>query len=130
MAKIQRKIVYPHRTTLIDDQVCDVCDEQGVHFTGVALRPYIGLWACNGESCMEKVMSWLEANTMSNEALLQELGDLVYVQRSGGRKESGWSIRGDAYRENVDGPFWVLVRDNKRRRSKCVTLDKLRSWNT
>jgi hypothetical protein len=75
-------------------------------------------------------MSWLEANTMSNEALLQELGDLVYVQRSGGRKESGWSIRGDAYRENVDGPFWVLVRDNKRRRSKCVTLDKLRSWNT
>lgn len=128
MANAQQKIVYPHRTSLLEAQTCDVCDEQGDHFLGVTNQPYVGLWICKVPKCEEQAKSWLDEATMSHKDLSDEFGAWVYVQRSNGRKESGWIIRGDAYQDEENGPFWVSVRD-KHRRSKCVTLDKLRSWN-
>ena len=52
--------------------------------------------------------------------------DYIYEYKDG----SGWKIKGDAYRESEETPYWILVRDDKRRRSKCVTLDVLRQWNS
>jgi len=128
MADVRKKIVYPHRTHLLKEQSCDVCDEQGDHLLGVYKQPYIGLWICNMPACEEVAKSWLNGTTVDHEILLKEFGSWVYVQRSNGMKESGWIIHGDAYQEEENGPFWVSVRD-KHHRSKCVTLDLLRSWN-
>ena len=50
MADVRKKIVYPHRTHLLEAQFCDVCDEQGDHLLGVYKQPYIGLWVCNDSS--------------------------------------------------------------------------------
>lgn len=128
MANIQQKIVYPHRTPLLDTQNCDVCDSTGNHFLRVRDRSYVGLWICSSFSCKEQAHSWLAKSTISLDVLSKEFGEWVYVQRSNGRKESGWIICGDAYQDEANGPFWVTVKD-KHHRSKCVTLERLRSWN-
>jgi hypothetical protein len=128
MADAQKKIVYPHRTHLLEEQTCDVCDEPGDHLLGVSKQPYMGLWICKVPECKERAKSWLHDTTMNHKTLFDEFGPMVYVQRSNGRKESGWIIQGDAYQDEENGPFWVSVKD-KHRRIKCVTLAKLRSWN-
>jgi len=128
MTEVGKKIVYPHRSSLLEDQSCDVCDGKGNCFLRVTNQPYIGLWTCNIPDCKERATSWLDKTTLDRETLSKEFGEWVYVLRSNGKKESGWIIYGDAYQDEVGGPFWVSVKD-KYRRSKCVTLDTLRSWN-
>ena len=88
-------------------------------------HPYVGMQVCNNQRCNEVAQSWLALNTITNESLKKEFGDWVYICRTNGKKESGWKIKGDAYRESEETPYWILVRDDKRRRSKCVTLDVL-----
>lgn len=125
---MQKMIVYPHRRSLIGTKTCDACDKKGSNFLKVIGQPFIGIWICDKNSCNERALSWLDKTTITNKCLLEEFGDWIIVQRSNGKQESGWTIQGDAYQDEENGPFWVLVRD-KHRRSKCITLDTLRSWN-
>ena len=104
------------------------CKDEGSRFFTVTNWDYLGVWACKQEACQKQAQDWLSDNTVSHSDLLTEFGGWVYVIRNNGKKESGWSIQGDAYREVEEGPYWILVKD-KHHRSKCVTLDKLRYWN-
>ena len=129
MANIREEIVYPHKRVLIGKQQCDVCNNEGAKFISVNNKAYTGLWTCGDRVCMKQITSWINRSIINNNLLIEELGDLIYVRRSNDKKESGWTIEGDAYQEEKGGPFWVMVRNNKKRKSKCVTLEKLRSWN-
>jgi hypothetical protein len=128
MANIQEEKIYPRRRVLISSQLCVVCDNKSVKFICVANNAYIGFWTCGDHACMKQIKSWIKRISISNDLLIKELGDQVYVRRSNGRKESGWTVEGDAYQEEKGGAFWVMVR-NKRRQSKCVSLEMLRAWN-
>ena len=117
--------------TLLNEKSCDVCKiECNPLILNVKDHPYIGMQVCDSQDCKKVAQSWLTLNTITNKSLQEEFGDWVYIHRTNGKKESGWTIKGDAYRESEETPYWILVRDNKRHRSKCVTLDVLRQWNS
>ena len=122
-------MVYPHRITLLHEKTCDVCAQSsGSCVVGVNAHPYVGLQSCEDDSCLNTAKEWLKMSTKTNKELKAELGEWVYVERSNGRKESGWRIEGSAYQEKSTGPYWVRVKD-KKRHNKCVTLETLRVWN-
>ena len=121
-------MIYPHRRHLIGKNTCDACKDIGRNFLRVNGQNFKGLWICESNPCKKIVLEWLDKATISNSSLVEELGKNIYVYRSNGRKESGWQIEGDAYQDEYNGPFWVSVKD-KYRRSKCITLSTLRSWN-
>jgi hypothetical protein len=129
MDNVQEEIVYPHRRVLLGKQQCDVCNNKGVQFISVNNKEYTGFWTCGDQSCIQQIKYWINRSIISNNLLIEELGDIVYVRRSNNRKELGWTIEGDAYQEEKGGHFWVIVRNNKKHQSKCVTLEKLRDWN-
>ena len=124
------KIVYPHRINLIEKKVCDACQEKTAsRLLGIPAHPYIGLQSCDQPSCAETCQEWIDTCTMSVDDLRTEFGEWVYVIRSNGKQESGWWIKGSAYQDKDGGPHWVRLCDKRKRLSKCVTLDVLRSWN-
>ena len=128
MTTIQHKKVYPHRLSLFNKGFCDVCgDKESKRNLSVRKHDYVGFNVCNDENCNLVSQIWLEEKTISNKNLRKEIGDIFYVKRTNGRKESGWEIRGDSYQEFEDGPYWVLV--SKKSKSKCITLEMLRKWN-
>lgn len=130
MTSIHRRLVYPHRITLINNSVCDVCEEEkGNNFMRVNNNDYIGIQTCDKEECKSLGSRWIEESIISSETLKKEFGDKLYVLRSSGKKESGWEIQGNAYRDGDDSPFWVFVRKEKLRQTKCVSIHSLRSWN-
>tara|TARA_Y100000389_G_scaffold129747_1_gene127207 strand:+ start:909 stop:1286 length:378 start_codon:yes stop_codon:yes gene_type:complete len=120
------KIVYPHRKSLFTQQ-CDVCNSRGHDFIPVNTRSYIGLWVCNKENCINKAKSWINTATIDKKELQKQFGNWVYVQRSNGTEESEWLIVSNAVKEKHDGPYWLYV--SKKHKTKCVTLEKLKSWN-
>jgi len=113
------RLVYPHRITI--NSVCDVClEEKGNNFNKVNRDDYIGIQTCDNEECKSLGSIWLEESVISCEKLKEEFGDKLYVHRSNGKKEFGWEIQGNAYRDGDDSPFWVNVRQQKRR--KCYIV--------
>ena len=123
-----KRLVYPHRIT--NNSVCDVCiKEKGNNFIKVNNGDYIGIQTCDNEECKSLGSIWLEESVISCEKLKEEFGDKLYVLRSNGKKEFGWEIQGNGYRDSDDSPFWVIVRQEKLRQSKCVSIVSLRIWN-
>ena len=130
MTSIHRRLVYPHRMTLIDKGLCDVCEEKsGNNRLRVNKNAYIGIQTCDDDECKALGLRWMEESIISQEKLMKEFGDHVYVLRSSGKKESGWEIQGNAYRDGDDSPLWVMVRNRKHHQSKCVSIATLRQWN-
>ena len=127
---ISQRLVYPHRMTLINNESCDVCEEKkSDNFMRVNKNSYIGIQTCNNEECKSLGLQWMDESVISEENLRKEFGNKFNVLRSSGKKESGWEIQGNAYRDGDNSPFWVFVRQEKRRQSKCVSIISLRQWN-
>ena len=127
----EKFIVYPHRVNFLDEKICDVCgSSQGITLTSLKARPYMGLYSCDSIMCRSTAKWWLHSSTKTNKALRLEFGEWVYIRRSTGVTESGWTIEGPAYQEEAEGPFWVHVCDKRGKSRKCVTLQTLRNWNS
>jgi len=127
---IRQRLVYPHRMTLINNGTCDVCEEKkSENFIRVNKNTYIGIQTCKDDECKSLGLEWVKESVITVENLRKEFGEKFYVLRSSGKKESGWEMQGNAYRDGDDSPFWVFVRHEKRRQSKCVSIVELRRWN-
>ena len=127
---IRQQLVYPHRLSLINNGICGVCGEKkSENFIHVNKNSYIGIQTCKNDNCKSLGLEWMKTSVITIENLRKEFSDDFYVIRSSGKKESGWEIHGNAYRDEYESPFWVFVRHEKRRQTKCISIDKLRLWN-
>jgi hypothetical protein len=123
------ELVYPHRLTLLKRGKCDVCHSKGRELVRANALHYFGWETCNNEQCNKTIQNWYCKTSIPYDKLREQFGEWVYVQRKGGKFESGWVITSDANQENAGGPFWVRVKHNKRHLSKEVQLEDLRKWN-
>jgi hypothetical protein len=124
-------LIYPHRITPFAENFCDVCkDNIATKFICVGDIPFIGLQHCTNIECINKAKMWLTSSTINMDKLKETYGETIIIQRSNGKKESGWKVCSDAYKEDSNGPFWVKVKDNTKRNSKYISLPFLQAINS
>lgn len=123
--------VYPHRIKKFSDKKCDVCNECcSTKFISVEGVPYKGLQYCaNNTMCENTAKDWFHKATIKKDKLIYQYGESVSIIRTNGSREFGWKICSDAFRDEKDGLFWVIVYDRTENLMKSVALDSLRDWN-
>lgn len=125
---MQKKIVYPHHIPFIGKNFCDICKKVGTKTYTIPYSKYKGLVACDNSDCRNSVKTCLLKTTIPLAELIEELGEIVNVDRSNGNLETGWRLTSYAYRDEENGPFWVFVSKNEM--TKCITLENLRRLNS
>jgi len=123
-------LVYPHRLTFLKKGKCDVCDKKGSELVRINTEHYFGWETCDSNACNQTIQKWYADTSKPIDKLVEQLGELVYIQRSNGRLESNWAITSDAHKETENGPYWVQVKYQTKLLFKTVQLSDLEKWNS
>lgn len=123
------QLIYPHRVTFLNRGKCDVCQNKAHTLINTNTNHFFGWESCNNHICNEQIQKWYEDTTISIDNLIERFGKEIFVLRSTGLKEAGWTIISDAHQEEKDGPFWIRVKNNERHLTKDIQLIDLERWN-
>jgi len=122
--------MYPHRITPFNIGICDVCvDNKSTQFISVKAFPHKGLQYCSNSTCKNTINEWMKISTIPIETMIKKFGTTISIRRSGGKRESGWVIVSDGYKEIQEGDFWVKIVNSTGKQSKIVTITMLEVWN-
>jgi len=123
-------LIYPHRITQFEESFCDVCKNNiSTEFISVNNVQFMGLQHCSNTKCCDTATLWLSNTTIDQDELKEKYGETIIIQRSNGKKESGWKLCSNAYKEKEDGPFWVKVRNQMKTNTKYISLQTLQAIN-
>lgn len=122
--------IYPHRVNLFlnkNTTYCDFCNTNRSENI-IKITEDIGYTYCNDLICKEELQKQYNNNIMDIKELKKEYGNKIVVVRSNGKKEKNWFIYSSAYKDK-DQKFYLEVRDNDNKKSKIISLQKLRQYN-
>lgn len=126
------KIIYPHNLDFSNLLCCDICKEEVGHLSKKFNLPqdkYIGWNSCGKDKCNTLVEKNIELCTIKGDELKDIFGETVNVLRSSGSLQPFWKIVGVAYKIEGNDDYWIHVKSQNGRYSKCVTMKNLILWN-